>query len=67
MHILSRDAGERISIGQDITLCVVSVNDNKVRLGIDAPKSISVHRSEIYERIISQRAEHPVIDPLAKS
>ena len=50
MQILSRTVGEHFSIGEDITLFVIAVNGNNVRLGIEAPRHISVHRSEIYER-----------------
>lgn len=66
MQILSCAAGERISIGQDIYVCIIAVNSNSIRLGVEAPKHVSVHRSEIYERIKSQRAGRLVIGPLAK-
>lgn len=59
MQILSRAAGRRISIGQDITLYIVAINGNNVRLGIEAPRHISVHRAEIYERIKKQLAGRP--------
>ncbi len=64
MQILSRNAGERISIGQDITLYIIAVNGNNVRLGIEAPRHISVHRSEIYERIKNQLVGRLAIGPL---
>ena len=64
MQILSRNAGERISIGQDITLYIIAVNGNNVRLGIEAPRHISVHRSEIYERITNQLVGRLAIGPL---
>ena len=64
MQILSRAAGERISIGQDITLYIIAVNGNNVRLGIEAPRHISVHRSEIYERIKNQLVGRLTIGPL---
>ena len=66
MQILSRAAGERFSIGEDITLFIISVNGNHVRLGIEAPRHISVHRSEIYARIKNQMAGHLTIGPLPK-
>ena len=66
MQILSRAAGERISIGPDITLCVITVNGNNVRLGFEAPKYISVHRSEIYERIKDRSPRRLADGPLAK-
>ena len=54
MQILTRALGEHFSIGEDITVSVIGVNGSHVRLGIEAPKNISVHRAEIYERIKNQ-------------
>jgi carbon storage regulator len=51
MLVLSRVVGELISIGDNISIRVVAVNGNNVRFGVEAPKSVNVHRSEIYERI----------------
>lgn len=51
MLILTRRIGESVVIGDDIKLTVLGVKGSQVRLGIDAPKSVSVHREEIYERI----------------
>jgi carbon storage regulator len=51
MLVLSRVVGELISIGDNISIRVVAVNGNNVRFGVEAPKNINVHRSEIYERI----------------
>ena len=51
MLILSRRIGETVMIGGDVTLTVIGVETNKVRIGINAPKSVPVHREEIYERI----------------
>ena len=67
MQILSHAIGERFSIGEDITLFIISVSGNNVRLGIEAPRHISVHRSEIYARIKNQLAGHLTIGPLSKS
>lgn len=51
MLILTRRTGETIMVGDDITITVCSVKGNVVRIGIAAPKSVAVHRQEIYERI----------------
>ena len=51
MFTLSRKSGESIMIGEDIELTIADIRGNKVRLGITAPKSIPVHRKEVYEAI----------------
>ena len=51
MLILSRRLGESIVIGEDINVTILDVTGNQVRIGIDAPKSVSVHREEIYKKI----------------
>ncbi len=51
MLILTRKLGETIKIGDSITITIVQMNDGQIKLGIDAPKSIPVHRGEVYERI----------------
>ena len=51
MLILSRVVGELISIGDDISVRIVAVNGGTVRFGVEAPESVNVHRSEVYERI----------------
>lgn len=55
MLILSRRLGESITIGDEVTVTVLGVNGNQIRLGIDAPREISVHREEIYNRIAEQQ------------
>jgi carbon storage regulator len=51
MLILSRCKDESIIVGENVEVLIVDVRDNKVRLGITAPKDISVHRKEVYEAI----------------
>ena len=51
MLILTRKLGEKINIGDDITITLVEIKGTQVKLGIEAPKTIEIHRQEIYERI----------------
>ncbi|HEX7047532.1 MAG TPA: carbon storage regulator CsrA [Gammaproteobacteria bacterium] len=51
MLILTRRVGETVMIGDNVTVTVLGVKGNQVRLGVNAPKDVAVHREEIYERI----------------
>jgi len=55
MLVLSRRMDESVIIGEDVKVTVVDVRGNKVRLGITAPRSIPVHREEVYETISEER------------
>ena len=51
MLILTRRVGEAVMIGDEVTVTVLGVKGNQIRVGVNAPKTVSVHREEIYERI----------------
>lgn len=55
MLILTRRSGETINIGNDITVTVLSIKGNQVRIGVNAPKDMAVHREEVAERIALQQ------------
>ena len=55
MLILTRRVGESVMIGDEVTITVLGVKGNQVRIGVNAPKTVAVHREEIYERIQKER------------
>jgi len=55
MLILTRRVGETLVIGDDVTVTVLSVRGNQVRIGVNAPKDVTVHREEIYQRIQQEK------------
>ncbi len=57
MLILTRRVGEALMIGDNISISVLGVKGNQVRIGIDAPKEVAVHREEIFKKIHSEHAE----------
>lgn len=62
MLVLTRRKNERIHIGESIVITVVEVRGDKVRIGIDAPKEIPVHREEVYQAIAARTLPDPVED-----
>ncbi len=57
MLILTRRVGETLMIGDEVTVTVLGVKGNQVRIGVNAPKDVAVHREEIYERIKLEKSE----------
>lgn len=59
MLILTRRIGESICIGDDVTVRILGVSGNQIRIGVDAPKSVEVHRDEIYDKIQEEKGRPP--------
>lgn len=66
MLILTRRVGETLMIGDEVTVTVLGVKGNQVRIGINAPKTVSVHREEIYQRIKGETESGSVPDESAE-
>ncbi len=58
MLILARRVGELVTIGEELTVTVLSIKGNQVRLGVNAPRDVAVHRQEIYDRITTKNESH---------
>ena len=59
MLILPRRVGETLMVGDEVTVTVLGVKGNQVRIGVNAPKEVAVHREEIYQRIQKEKDEEP--------
>lgn len=57
MLILTRRVGETLMVGDEVTVTVLGVKGNQVRIGVNAPKDVAVHREEIYQRIQREKGE----------
>ena len=55
MLILPRNVGQTIKIGDDVSITVLGIQGNQVRIGIEAPREVSVHREEVYNRIEAEK------------
>lgn len=62
MLVLSRNVGETLHIGDDITVTVLGVQGNQARIGIDAPRDVQVHREEIYQLVQAEMREKASVD-----
>ncbi len=63
MLVVTRRVGQAIKIGNDITVSVQEVNGKQVKIGVDAPRDVPVHREEVYERIKADVPEDPDTPP----
>ncbi|HBN9788580.1 Translational regulator CsrA [Pseudomonas aeruginosa] len=59
MLILTRRVGETLMVGDDVTVTLLGVKGNQVRIGVNAPKEVAVHREEIYQRIQKEKDQEP--------
>mgnify|MGYP003494069874 CR=1 FL=1 len=62
MLILTRRVGETLMVGDEVTVTVLGVKGNQVRIGVNAPKDVAVHREEIYQRIQQEETPGDIAD-----
>ena len=67
MLILTRRVGESLMVGEEITVTVLGIKGNQVRIGIDAPKEVQVHREEIYNRIKMEQSGEGVSEGIKEA
>lgn len=60
MLIMTRRVGEVLNVGDEVTVTVLGVKGNQVRIGVNAPEDVGVHRSEVYERIQREKEDVPM-------
>jgi carbon storage regulator len=63
MLILTRRVGETLMVGDEVTVTVLGVKGNQVRIGVNAPRDVAVHREEIYERIKDEQSRKDGTNP----
>jgi len=66
MLVLSRKDGEGIRVGDEIVITIVSTSGGQVRLGIEAPAQITIHREEIYDKIVEANRQATHVPPMAE-
>lgn len=67
MLVLSRKPGESVNIGDEVKVTVLSISGKQVRIGIEAPSDIAVHREEIYNKIVSEQELEPTTHVMKRS
>ena len=67
MLILTRRVGETLMVGDEVTVTVLGVKGNQVRIGVNAPKDVAVHREEIYDRIQREKDSVKPVNPAAEN